>query len=166
MRYADFLEDSALTAYAQALNARAKSLHLRGKLKVAELRDCILSSGGRCAWCGTDLRHADFELDHILPLARGGKHHYANLAFTCPACNRAKADKSPLRFAHEQAAQGKLTPLVQRLLSEHGDSALVQRQLFEPTPASLSAPPAEVQTPPHPTSTQADDPDEPPMYRW
>lgn len=33
------------------------------------------------------------ELDHIIPLARGGEHSYRNTQLLCRACNSAKSDK-------------------------------------------------------------------------
>lgn len=38
------------------------------------------------------------ELDHILPLARGGFHQAGNLWLLCRACNLAKSDRDPLEF--------------------------------------------------------------------
>lgn len=42
-----------------------------------------------CAYCGRDLG-ADWQLEHMLPLSRGGAHELANLALSCPDCNLAK----------------------------------------------------------------------------
>lgn len=38
------------------------------------------------------------ELDHVLPLARGGGHTYKNTQLLCRACNRLKSDKHPSQF--------------------------------------------------------------------
>jgi hypothetical protein len=149
MRYDDFLKAEELARYAASLNQRAGA----GNIRPDELRHLILDSGGRCAWCGADLRHVDFEVDHITPLSLGGAHALANLALACWPCNRQKAAHSPLRFAQEQAARGHRTPLVLRLLAAHGLEALTQRGLFDPPAprAAAEPPPAE---------------DEPPPYRW
>lgn len=50
------------------------------------------SQSGRCAYCSDPLigkRH----LDHVFPIARGGKHEPRNLAWACPQCNISKHDK-------------------------------------------------------------------------
>lgn len=50
------------------------------------------SQSGRCAYCSEPLvgkRH----LDHVFPIARGGKHEPKNLAWACPQCNISKHDK-------------------------------------------------------------------------
>ncbi|MEM7166018.1 MAG: HNH endonuclease signature motif containing protein [Planctomycetota bacterium] len=48
----------------------------------------------RCAWCGEwiDMRHDKWHLDHIVPLARGGRHEVANLQPLHAACNLQKGD--------------------------------------------------------------------------
>ena len=53
-----------------------------------------------CIHCG-DLRAESpqaFHLDHIQPLAGGGKHVEENVRFICGFCNRAKHDASPEVF--------------------------------------------------------------------
>jgi 5-methylcytosine-specific restriction endonuclease McrA len=50
----------------------------------------------RCAICSTSLRHGD-HLDHILPLARGGRHEPGNLQLLCPPCNLHKSDRDPIK---------------------------------------------------------------------
>ena len=49
------------------------------------------SSRPDCYLCGHELA-APVELDHVVPLARGGAHTMANLLPTHQACNRRKAD--------------------------------------------------------------------------
>jgi 5-methylcytosine-specific restriction endonuclease McrA len=45
---------------------------------------------GQCGICGAMVDPADWHLDHILPVSRGGEHSYANVQVTHPDCNRAK----------------------------------------------------------------------------
>jgi len=35
-----------------------------------------------------------FEIDHIIPLADGGKNQDQNLCLSCPTCNRYKAART------------------------------------------------------------------------
>ena len=43
--------------------------------------------GNACAYCGSD---GPLHLDHVEPLARGGRHTPDNLVPACPPCNRSK----------------------------------------------------------------------------
>jgi hypothetical protein len=63
----------------------------------ARLRCQIIeASRGRCAYCHSPQiwLGVEFEVDHILPRAAGGKTTAANLCLSCPTCNRYKAARS------------------------------------------------------------------------
>lgn len=55
----------------------------------------------KCQWCGVDTpreKRGTYEdcapeLDHIIPLSRGGSHTYANVQCLCRKCNGRKGDK-------------------------------------------------------------------------
>jgi 5-methylcytosine-specific restriction endonuclease McrA len=53
-------------------------------LVVLELHD------GVCGLCGGDVDAMRFHVDHVVPLARGGEHSYANTQPACPPCNMSK----------------------------------------------------------------------------
>ena len=53
---------------------------------------------GRCAFCKTDLP-SNYHVDHIIPLAAGGKHEPLNLQLLCPTCNVRKWALHPVEFA-------------------------------------------------------------------
>lgn len=55
---------------------------------------------GRCACCGKKL--IKYHLDHIVPLALGGRHEDANIQLLTPSCNSRKGAKSPEKFAQER----------------------------------------------------------------
>jgi 5-methylcytosine-specific restriction endonuclease McrA len=48
---------------------------------------------GVCGICGGDVDPEDFHVDHIIPLARGGEHRYANVQPAHPWCNLSKCDR-------------------------------------------------------------------------
>jgi 5-methylcytosine-specific restriction endonuclease McrA len=56
---------------------------------------------GRCACCKVEFVGTKYELDHIEPLAKGGRHADDNLQLLCMGCNRAKADKDPITFMQQ-----------------------------------------------------------------
>lgn len=45
---------------------------------------------GACGICGEDVDPFCFHMDHIRPLAKGGKHSYANTQLAHPKCNLQK----------------------------------------------------------------------------
>jgi hypothetical protein len=50
----------------------------------------------RCGYCLSPqhLVMARLEIEHIIPIARGGSNDEANLWLSCPICNRYKSDKT------------------------------------------------------------------------
>ena len=47
----------------------------------------------RCCKCGISSKYAQLEIDHIIPIAKGGKSSYDNLQTLCHKCNAEKGDK-------------------------------------------------------------------------
>ncbi len=54
------------------------------------------SARNRCGYCLSPqhLVMARLEIEHIIPLARGGQNDESNLWLACPICNRFKGDKT------------------------------------------------------------------------
>lgn len=46
-----------------------------------------------CYWCRILFPSAEFHIDHIHPLSKGGLHSIENLCASCPKCNMAKHNK-------------------------------------------------------------------------
>jgi len=49
---------------------------------------------GLCWWCGIKLT-TKYEIDHRIPVSKGGSNWPNNLCLTCRKCNRSKSDKYP-----------------------------------------------------------------------
>ena len=47
----------------------------------------------RCYYCQKAVAITGFELDHLVPLARGGRHDVTNFVLACQFCNRSKGTK-------------------------------------------------------------------------
>lgn len=43
-----------------------------------------------CTYCGASGNDVELEIDHIIPVAKGGSNHISNLTTSCMACNRKK----------------------------------------------------------------------------
>ncbi len=66
-----------------------------GNLPYGTLPKIRRAQKDRCAICRKSLR-GGFHVDHIMPLARGGKHEPANLQLLCAPCNLAKSSRDPV----------------------------------------------------------------------
>jgi len=83
-----------------------------------------------CAYCG---RQGDLEVEHVVPISRGGQHHLGNIVPACHSCNSSKLSKdahtwfkdqpfysetqwqriqSVLQAAHPRVHQGSLLDLI------------------------------------------------------
>jgi len=72
--------------------ARRRARKRRSPIIVKVDRYAIYArDGGRCHICGKRVRKERFDLDHLVPLAKGGEHAPFNLAVAHPRCNARKA---------------------------------------------------------------------------
>ena len=76
----------------------------------------------RCVDCGTT---SDLTIDHVIPLARGGRNHESNMATRCEPCNSAKADLPPppkqKRKMPKRPSESRVTQAYRTLLGESSD---------------------------------------------
>lgn len=49
--------------------------------------------GGICGICGRPATADAFDVDHIIPLSKGGDHSYSNTQVSHPTCNRQKGNR-------------------------------------------------------------------------
>lgn len=69
-------------------------------------RAVLARDGGLCAYCAT----AADTMDHVVPRARGGAHHWQNVAAACRPCNAKKDDHTLAEIGWELM----ITPLAPR----------------------------------------------------
>lgn len=69
---------------------RRKSLQLSKKQRAR----ILAKSCGSCVYCGFDENFlgAKHEIDHFVPVSRGGTNAHSNLVAACKSCNREKGD--------------------------------------------------------------------------
>ena len=64
--------------------------------------------GSICYYCGEESPSGD--LDHIIPLSRGGDDSPSNLTWSCSECNQSKGDKTPLEWLYPHEADNAYFP--------------------------------------------------------
>lgn len=58
-------------------------------------RYCIMERDNfTCQYCGVTAREAKLEIDHMVPISKGGTNEFTNLVTACVACNRGKGNNS------------------------------------------------------------------------
>jgi 5-methylcytosine-specific restriction endonuclease McrA len=85
-------------------NRRARKIKAGGELSKGLGERLYFLQKGKCACCEKPLGDK-YELDHIIPLARGGSNTDDNIQLLTPTCNRQKGAKDPVQFMQ---ARGKL----------------------------------------------------------
>jgi len=65
-----------------------------------DIKALFAKQGGKCATCRKNIRDA-YDVDHVMPLSKGGSNGPDNLQLLCPTCNRKKSTKRPDEWAQE-----------------------------------------------------------------
>lgn len=76
---------------------RNKRRMATGTFTAADIREKLAVQEYRCYYCTAQLGD-DYEVDHFVPLAKGGTNDATNVVVACPSCNRRKSAKDPERF--------------------------------------------------------------------
>jgi len=74
---------------------RALKRNAAGNATAAEIQARFDYHGNRCYYCGCD---GKMQIEHRIPLSRGGTHHPANIVPACPSCNYSKGTKTESEF--------------------------------------------------------------------
>ena len=53
---------------------------------------------GRCHYCGGTFKPSDLTLDHLVPVARGGRSSKGNCVPACKECNNKKKNLLPVEW--------------------------------------------------------------------
>ena len=84
-------------AHPEAERRRWQSYNARKRNAFVEPVDplVVLTAGGEmCALCEVPLTLTTVQVDHIVPLAMGGEHSYANTQPACASCNARKGGRA------------------------------------------------------------------------
>lgn len=85
------------TFRAQVARRTARQKAAFGDISGEDIQQMYDDQGGLCAYCEAPL-FGNFEVEHMIPLSRGGAHDWTNIAVSCPPCNRRKHCKTAEEF--------------------------------------------------------------------
>lgn len=63
---------------------------MRRRLTKKEREQIYEKCNGHCAYCGCDLDYKDMQVDHVIPLRKGGADELNNMLPACGSCNHYK----------------------------------------------------------------------------
>lgn len=56
------------------------------------------TASGLCHYCGSKVSYQELTMDHLVPLARGGRSTKDNLVPSCKSCNNLKKSMLPIEW--------------------------------------------------------------------
>ena len=79
----------------RAKRSRRRALELSAKTYLVTSQDIGKLYHQNCIYCGSIKK---IEIDHVIPLSRGGNHSIGNLVPACQYCNRSKGSKTIMEW--------------------------------------------------------------------
>lgn len=95
--------------YRRRARGRARQHGAKGMFDSSHVEARIDAQEARCHYCGEELEFSGknkFQVDHFVPLSRGGSNWPSNIVIACAGCNAAKGDKMPWEFRPARFAEG------------------------------------------------------------
>lgn len=85
-------------------------------------KDIHMKYGGRCAYCGKVIAYEEMQVDHIIPLRKGGPDDSSNYAPACRTCNHYKSTLTLEQFRQQlEKIQSRLKDVyIYRLALQYG----------------------------------------------
>jgi len=83
-----------LEYFGVSFSAEEDAIKFKRREISASLRfDVFSKCNNKCVICGSDSTTSLLEVDHIIPVSKGGSNDLSNLQILCQACNNGKSDK-------------------------------------------------------------------------
>jgi len=79
---------------------RARKQNNGPYMSLEEYKEWVKMQPKTCYYCGVDCTNS-YQVDHFIPLAKGGLHQAHNLVISCPTCNYRKFTKDPEEFMEQ-----------------------------------------------------------------
>ena len=58
----------------------------------------LVHYGHRCIYCGATSKDSELQVDHVIPVSKGGTNEIGNLVIACRACNIGKGKRMLLEI--------------------------------------------------------------------
>jgi 5-methylcytosine-specific restriction endonuclease McrA len=92
-----WLSQDELEKRAENAKRRSLKLGLKGFFTRKTVKNLFVKQKGRCVCCG-ELLQKGYEVDHIIPLSKGGTNYPNNLQLLTKNCNRKKSNKAMKQY--------------------------------------------------------------------
>lgn len=99
---ARFRADNPEKKRADTRNRRAALRAAEGRHTAADIEEISRAQRNRCAMCRNDFGRVKRHVDHIVPIAGGGRNDRRNLQLLCSSCNTSKGARDPIQFAQSR----------------------------------------------------------------
>ena len=94
-RQKQYYEANRESYYVYSQKRRALKRNAAGNATAADIQARFDYHGNRCYYCGCD---GKMQIEHRIPLSRGGTHHPANIVPACQSCNSSKGTRTEKEF--------------------------------------------------------------------
>lgn len=86
-------------------NRKAKKRAGDGKVTRKFILSLFVNQGGRCLVCKSDFADTGYDIDHVIPISKGGEHSPENVQLLCPTCNKRKSARTMNKFVKIMEAE-------------------------------------------------------------
>jgi len=93
-------ENPEVKRKAQSLR-RARARNAEGSFSVQEIKDLLIEQNHKCSICKCNLLESGYQIDHKIPLSRGGSNWIENIQLLCPTDNRYKNASTDEEYRHK-----------------------------------------------------------------
>jgi 5-methylcytosine-specific restriction endonuclease McrA len=95
-----YLRDHPEEMRAVRRNRKSRIQAQRFQFTEKDWRRMLARYRGCCAYCGE--KHPKLQREHVIPIARGGRHSVGNIVPACPRCNGSKKAKLLSEWRYQQ----------------------------------------------------------------
>lgn len=85
-------------AQRRSISHRRRARMCGGDVREVTNRDLIQMALRQCSECFWCHERATLTIDHVIPIARGGRHAIGNIVMACASCNKRRRDRLPIEW--------------------------------------------------------------------